>query len=151
MPWHWLFFALPESQSIFWSPPNKMSWVPEVALVDFSPNGRPWLWILGWAVCSFRVLLCCIISSDGLKIAKQFVKIPMPICLAWFIWNAKVSDIYLSVVKTPLENWKEMPGHAEHYLYYYWDQAGFEKSLTQSYSKFSFSINTLQKIVTVKK
>ena len=45
---------------------------------------------------------CLFVSS--FDIAKQFVKIPMPICLAWFIWNAKVSDIYLSVVKTPLEN-----------------------------------------------
>ena len=52
----------------------------------------------------FCCVVCCIISSDGLDIAKQFVKIPMPICLAWFIWNAKVSDIYLSVVKTPVEN-----------------------------------------------
>ena len=37
-----LFYFLPgpESQGIFWAPRNKKPWFPEVALVDFSIDGR---------------------------------------------------------------------------------------------------------------
>ena len=36
-----VFFARPEIGVIFWVPGNKKSQGPEVALVDFRPNGRP--------------------------------------------------------------------------------------------------------------
>ena len=37
-----VFFPRPENQGKIWVPSNKKSQSPEVALVDFSPDGRPW-------------------------------------------------------------------------------------------------------------
>ena len=45
MPWHWVFFAPPENQGKIWVPSNKKSQSPEVALVDFGPDGRPCIFI----------------------------------------------------------------------------------------------------------
>ena len=40
-----MFSHLPKvSQGIFWAPCNKMSRSLEVALVDFSPDGHPWVY-----------------------------------------------------------------------------------------------------------
>ena len=39
-----LFFAPPESQYIFWAPRNKNFQIPEVALVDFTPDWHQWLY-----------------------------------------------------------------------------------------------------------
>ena len=41
VPWHELFFLpRPENQGIFWSASNKKYQIPDVALVDFNPDGR---------------------------------------------------------------------------------------------------------------
>ena len=37
-----VFLPRPENQGKIWVPSNKKSLSPEVALVDFSTNGRPW-------------------------------------------------------------------------------------------------------------
>ena len=38
-----VFLPRPEIWGIFWVPGNKKSQSPEVALVDFRPDGRPWI------------------------------------------------------------------------------------------------------------
>ena len=38
-----VFLPHPESQHIFWAPRNKNFQIPEVALVDFTPNWRQYL------------------------------------------------------------------------------------------------------------
>ena len=41
VPWYELFFLpRPENQGIFWSASNKKYQIPDVALVDFNPDGR---------------------------------------------------------------------------------------------------------------
>ena len=57
-----VFLPRPESQYIIWVPRNKnrnkSSWIPEVAMVDFTPNRRQWLHqseipnaLTGWNGC----------------------------------------------------------------------------------------------------
>ena len=61
VPWHWLFFLpRPENQGKIWVPSNKKSQSPEVALVDFSPNGRP---------CKYT----CVIKTCGLGLKACFM------------------------------------------------------------------------------
>ena len=95
------FLPCPKVRAYFGHPGTKCLEFPKWHWLILAPMGA--LDYEYWAGLFVRFEFCCvvcfIISSDGLDIAKQFVKIPMPICLAWFIWNAKVSDIYLSVLK----------------------------------------------------
>ena len=100
------FLPCPKVRAYFGHPGTKCLEFPKWHWLILAPMGALdyEYWAGLFVRFEFCCVVCCIISSDWLDIAKQFVKIPMPICLAWFIWNAKVSDIYLSVVKTLVEN-----------------------------------------------